>query len=137
MLDRIYADFTTKAAEGRRMPLDKLEPLARGRVWSGAEAKSLGLVDALGGYDVAQAQLRELLKLPPDAALDLVAFPEPRSPLEMVSKLLSRGGMAEDKGAETLMRAARVLAPVVDRLEAMDPKAGALRLPVRPQDLPR
>jgi protease-4 len=137
MLDRIYADFTTKAAEGRRMPLDKLEPMARGRVWSGAEAKSLGLVDALGGYDVALAQLRELLKLPADAGLDLVVFPEPKSPFEMVSRLLSRGGMAEDKGAETLLRAARVLAPVVDKLEAIGPKAGVLRLPVAPGELPR
>ena len=37
----------------------------------------------------------------------------------------------------TLMRAARVLAPVVDRLEAAGPQAGALRLPVTPSDLPR
>lgn len=137
MLDRIYADFTTKAAEGRRIPVDKLEPNARGRVWTGAEAKALGLVDALGGYDVAQAQVRDLLKLPADSALDLVAFPEPKSPLELLSKLASRGGMADDKGAETLLRAARVLAPVVDRLEAAGPKAGALRLPVSPSDLPK
>lgn len=137
MLDRIYADFTTKAADGRRMPVDKLEPNARGRVWSGAEAKALGLVDALGGYDVARNQLRELLKLAADAPLDMVAFPEPQSPLEMLSKLVSRGGMAESKDAETLMRAARVLAPLVERLEVMSPKAGALRLPVSPADLPR
>lgn len=137
MLDRIYADFTTKAAEGRRMPVDKLEAYARGRVWTGAEAKALGLVDALGGYDVAQAQLRELLKLPADAPLDLVAFPEPKSPLEMLSKLASRGGMADDKGAATLLRAARILAPVVDRLEAASPQAGALRLPVSRSDLPK
>lgn len=137
LLDRIYSDFTTKAADGRKMPLDKLEPNARGRVWTGAEAKALGLVDALGGYDVAEAQLRELLKLPADAPLQMVAFPEPESPLEMLAKLASRGGMAESKEAETLMRAARVLAPVVDKLEAAGPRAGALRLPVAPSDLPR
>lgn len=137
MLDRIYADFTTKAAEGRRMPVDKLEAYARGRVWTGAEAKSLGLVDALGGYDVAKAQVRELLKLPADAPLDMVAYPEPQSPLEMLSKLASRGGMAEEQGTRTLLRAARVLAPVVDKLEAASPQAGALRLPVGPSELPR
>lgn len=137
MLDRIYADFTTKAADGRRMPLDKLEPNARGRVWTGAEAKTLGLVDALGGYDVAKTQVRELLKLPADAELNMVAFPEPKSPLEMLSKLASRSGMAEDKGAETMIRAARVLAPVLDKLEAASPQAGALRLPVGPTELPR
>ncbi|MBC7950452.1 MAG: signal peptide peptidase SppA [Rhodospirillaceae bacterium] len=132
MLDRIYADFTTKAADGRKMAVDKLEPMARGRVWSGAEAKSMGLVDALGGYDVAQAQLREVLKLAPDAALDLVAFPEPKKPWEVLAKMMSSGsgGMAEETRA--LARMARVLAPVAERLEAMDPKAGVMRLPVVP-----
>ncbi|MGE5476207.1 MAG: signal peptide peptidase SppA [Bacteroidales bacterium] len=137
MLDHIYADFTGKAAEGRKMPVDKLEPNARGRVWTGAEAKALGLVDALGGYDVAKAQVRELLKLSADAPLDMVVYPEPESPLEMLSKLASRGNMAEDKGAESLIRAARVLAPVLDKLEAASPQAGALRLPVSRSELPR
>ncbi|MBX9634230.1 MAG: signal peptide peptidase SppA, partial [Magnetospirillum sp.] len=130
MLDRIYADFTTKAADGRKMAVDKLEPLARGRVWSGAEAKTLGLVDALGGYDVAQGQVREVLNLAPDAALDLVAFPEPKKPWEVVAKMMSGGGMAEETRA--LARMARVLAPVAAQMEAMDPKAGMLRLPVVP-----
>ena len=138
MLDRIYADFTTKAAEGRKMPVDKLEGYARGRVWSGAEAKSLGLVDALGGYDVATAELRGLLKLAADAPLQMVPFPAPEGPFEMLSKLASRGGMAESKDAETLMRAARVLAPVVERLEVMDPRQrGALSLPLSASDLPK
>jgi protease-4 len=87
------------------------------------------LVDALGGYDVAQAQLRELLKLEPDAALDLVAFPEPKKPWEVVAKMLG-GGRTEDQ--KVLLRAARVLAPLAGHLEAMDPQAGALRLPVAP-----
>lgn len=136
MLDRIYADFTTKAAAGRKMAVDKLEPMARGRVWSGAEAKNLGLVDALGGYDVAQGQVREVLKLAPDAALDLVAFPEAKKPWEVLAKMMSSGSMAEDKGVTALLKAARVLAPVAERLEAMDPKAGALRLPVVPSVSP-
>ncbi|MBC7906676.1 MAG: signal peptide peptidase SppA [Rhodospirillaceae bacterium] len=132
MLDRIYADFTTKAADGRKMAVDKLEPMARGRVWSGAEAKSMGLVDALGGYDVAQAQLRDVLKLAPDAALDLVAFPEPKKPWEVLAKMMSSGGGGMAEETRALARMARVLAPVAERLEAMDPKAGVMRLPVVP-----
>lgn len=135
MLDRIYADFTTKAADGRKLPVDKLEPMARGRVWSGSEAKSLGLVDALGGYDVAQAQLREVLKLAPDAALDVVAFPAAKKPWEVAAEMIS-GGRAEDSGLRALVQAARVLAPLAQALETMDPKAGALRLPVVPADSP-
>lgn len=52
-LDEVYADFTGKAAVGRRMPYDELEPRARGRVWTGADAKERGLVDTLGGLEEA------------------------------------------------------------------------------------
>ena len=52
-LDRIYADFTSKAAEDRRMPVDRLRELARGRVWTGADAVERGLVDRLGGLSDA------------------------------------------------------------------------------------
>ncbi|GAB3710143.1 signal peptide peptidase SppA [Mariniluteicoccus flavus] len=52
-LDEVYADFTTKAAHDRGMDLDRLEPLARGRVWTGADAHARGLVDHLGGMGTA------------------------------------------------------------------------------------
>ena len=52
-LDEVYADFVRKAAEGRGMAYDDLEPLARGRVWTGADAQERGLVDELGGLDAA------------------------------------------------------------------------------------
>lgn len=52
-VNRGYEMFTTKAAQGRKMPVEKLKALAGGRVWSGAEAKQNGLVDQLGGLDDA------------------------------------------------------------------------------------
>lgn len=52
-VDNIYETFTRKAAEGRKMPLEKLKRLAGGRVWSGTEALGNGLVDELGGLDKA------------------------------------------------------------------------------------
>ncbi|GAA4004372.1 signal peptide peptidase SppA [Hymenobacter fastidiosus] len=52
-VNRIYADFTTKAAKGRHMPVEQLRRFASGRVWSGAEAKERGLVDVLGSFDDA------------------------------------------------------------------------------------
>lgn len=52
-LDDVYADFTEKAADGRGMPVEQLEPLARGRVWTGTDALERGLVDRLGGLDEA------------------------------------------------------------------------------------
>lgn len=52
-LDDVYADFTGKAAAGRGMEIEELEPLARGRVWTGADALERGLVDELGGLERA------------------------------------------------------------------------------------
>ena len=52
-VDLIYADFTTKAARGRHMPVERLRRLASGRVWSGQEARNNGLVDVLGSYEDA------------------------------------------------------------------------------------
>jgi protease-4 len=49
----IYADFTSKAAAGRHMPVERLRRIASGRVWSGSEGKKIGLVDVLGSYEDA------------------------------------------------------------------------------------
>ncbi len=51
--DRIYASFTSKAAEGRKMNVDDLRKVASGRVWSGTQAKEKGLVDIIGNFDDA------------------------------------------------------------------------------------
>jgi protease IV len=58
-----YETFTSKAAQGRKMPLEKLKSLANGRVWSGSEAKANGLVDALGGFDDAVKMAAQAAKL--------------------------------------------------------------------------
>ena len=52
-LDRVYVDFTAKVADGRRLPKEKVLEIAKGRIWSGQDAKNLGLVDELGGFDTA------------------------------------------------------------------------------------
>jgi protease IV len=52
-VEQIYETFTTKAAAGRDIPLEELKKVASGRVWSGDQAKSRGLVDVLGGFNDA------------------------------------------------------------------------------------
>ena len=55
LMDRIYADFVSKVATGRGMTYDAAESLAKGRVWTGEQAKANGLVDEVGGlYDAVQ-----------------------------------------------------------------------------------
>jgi len=68
-LDRIYADFTGKVAESRGMTIDAVHEVAKGRVWTGADAVGLGLIDSLGGFREALAIARERADLPADAPL--------------------------------------------------------------------
>jgi protease IV len=63
-LDRIYADFTGKVAMGRNMTQEQVHEIARGRVWTGADAAGIGLVDQLGGLDDAIALARRKAGLP-------------------------------------------------------------------------
>src|SRR5215471_2585561 len=63
-LDRIYADFTGKVASGRNMTPEQVHEIARGRVWTGADAAANGLVDHLGGLDDAIALARRKAGLP-------------------------------------------------------------------------
>jgi protease IV len=68
-LDRIYADFTGKVAAGRGLSAERVHELARGRVWTGADARERGLVDELGGIQEAAAIARRRAGLPEDAPL--------------------------------------------------------------------
>src|SRR6202167_5333769 len=66
-LDAVYADFTEKVASGRRMPAERVHELARGRVWTGADAIANGLADEAGGLREAVAIARKRAGLPADA----------------------------------------------------------------------
>lgn len=61
--ERIYGIFTSKVAEGRKLPLDSVRAIAGGRVWTGTQGKALGLVDQLGGLDDAIKLAGNLAKL--------------------------------------------------------------------------
>src|SRR6201996_9621892 len=66
-LDAVYADFTEKVAAGRRLPLERVHELARGRVWTGADAIAHGPADQCGGGRGAVAIARKRGGLPDDA----------------------------------------------------------------------
>ena len=76
-LDAVYADFTTKAAHDRGMPLEELEAVARGRVWTGADALERGLIDHLGGMRTALSVAAERVGTP---LADLAVQPFPIMP---------------------------------------------------------
>ncbi len=83
-LDRVYVDFTTKVADGRGLPLEKVQQIARGRIWSGEDAKAIGLVDELGGWPVALRLAREAAGLAADAKIELHTYPAEKGLFDQV-----------------------------------------------------
>lgn len=94
MLD-IYEQFTSKAAEGRGMKLEKLKELAGGRIYTGEVAVKNGLVDELGTLEDAIAHARELAGLKPDDRYELIELPKPVSPFE---ELLGVSDLSASRG---------------------------------------
>jgi protease-4 len=130
-LDRIYADFVDKAADGRALPRERMQEIARGRIWSGEDAKEIGLVDELGGFPVALRAVRELAGIAPDGAVRLRVFPRTKSPVEVALARIT-GGQEEDEasiatpGDNILAQLRRV--PEVRVLLSMLDGQGALRM---------
>lgn len=74
-LEAFYREFIGRVAQGRRMEPAVVDSLGQGRVWSGVAAKRFGLVDSLGGLDVALALARERAHVDPDRELPVVLYP--------------------------------------------------------------
>jgi protease-4 len=53
MMDQVYNDFTSRVADGRNLPADRVEAVAKGRAWIGSDAREKGLVDLNGAFDFA------------------------------------------------------------------------------------
>ena len=87
-LDRVYEDFTLKVSQARNIPLDKLDKLARGRVFLGQDAAEFGLVDELGGLDAALGALLAKVGIKSGEPVVLVSYPKPKTLQEKISELL-------------------------------------------------
>ena len=83
----IYDVFTKRVAQGRDLSVERVDEIAQGRVWTGAQAHEIGLVDRLGGLHEAVAAVREKLDLDAKADVALISFPPPRSFAEEVASL--------------------------------------------------
>jgi protease-4 len=76
--EALYQTFTRKVAEGRGLSVAEVDRIGGGRVWTGAQAKTLGLVDELGGITTALRLAQEAANLSPQAKPQLVYYPKPR-----------------------------------------------------------
>lgn len=73
--DLFYTDFVERVAEGRKMSVEAVDAIARGRIWTGADALERGLVDELGGLRTAVTRAKVLAGLEPDAQVRIVGYP--------------------------------------------------------------
>ena len=130
-LDRTYADFTRKVAAGRGMTQDEVSKAAKGQVWSGADAKEMGLVDALGGYKTALALAKEAADIDPAEPVEIVPFPAPVNAFDYVLQDLMgsnvRSPLLQDIG-QGMTRLLRAVAPLVEALEGLSPDGRVERL---------
>ena len=102
-LDRIYGDFTRKAAAGRKLPLEQLQKVARGRVWTGEDAKAKGLVDELGGMRRALELAKAAANIPPDRPVRVRVYPKEKKGVEALMALFGggpEGDNSEKEGAQ-------------------------------------
>ena len=117
-LDRVYVDFTGKVADGRKLSKEKVLEIAKGRIWSGQDAKNLGLVDELGGFDTALTLAKKAAGIAESEDVKIVEYPRPKT---LLQSLLQRAGADNsDKEAvgQTLARILETVQPVARQLDA-------------------
>jgi protease IV len=85
-MEEIYQRFKARVAAGRRRSLETIEELARGRVWTGRQALSLGLIDEIGDFETAVRRAKELAEIPLDADIPVMLMrPTKAAPWPSVS----------------------------------------------------
>lgn len=123
-LDRVYLDFTSKVVDGRKIPKDKVLEMAKGRIWSGQDAKNLGLVDELGGYDTALKLAKKAAGVPDDGEVKLLVYPRPKGLVESVIGWKSPDNSDKEAVGQALARILELVQPVARQLDAAGITAG-------------
>ncbi len=129
MLDRIYEDFTSKVADGRRLPKERVLKIARGRIWTGEDAQALGLVDELGGFPTALRLAKQAARIREAEEVNLRVFPARRGTLEMWIDRLLEWDVEATAAHGPLVRVLESLQPLAQRLRPLAAPSGALSMP--------
>jgi len=109
-MDNFYSVFVDRVATTRKIPASEVRKIAEGRIYTGRQAKQIGLIDELGGLAEAIEAARAMANIPPSAEMKIVHYPRASSLGEMLGSLgaVSTGQLVEmfSKGGNA--------APVVD-----------------------
>lgn len=103
--DLVYEDFTRKVAEGRKLPLERVQEIARGRVWTGADARERGLVDELGGFWTAVDSAKVIAEIDPETRVRFRDYPRRENLFQRVADIFesSAAAMATLQSLNTLV----------------------------------
>ncbi len=121
-LDRVYADFTAKVATGRKLPKEEVLRIAKGRIYTGEDAKALGLVDELGGFHTALRLAKQAAGIPESEEVKLRTYPRPKRLVETLLAFGKRGDdevSAESAATEAALRALESMRPVVREMRVL------------------
>jgi protease IV len=132
-LDETYKGFKNHVASGRRMTQEEVEEVAKGRVWSGEDAKARGLVDELGGSAVALRLAKEAARLAPDAAVKLTVFPREKETFEILFDRLfgkDHDGDMDSASSGSIEHSLRIIQPLLQRLQILLDNSGVLTMPM-------
>jgi protease IV len=116
-LQDTYTEFTEGVAAGRRMSVDAVDKIAKGRVWSGVQAKEIGLVDDLGGLDRAVEIAKQLAHIPRAQSVQLVQYP----PEKTFWQLLLEHDWDESSRAMSLKQQLEKIVSVMEPVQARVP----------------
>jgi protease IV len=117
-LDDTYAQFTRGVAQSRGMTVEAVDKIGKGRVWTGAQAKDLGLVDELGGFDRALEVAKQLAQIPAQQSVHIVRFPIEKP---LFQQLLERGTDQTTYSPQTFEAMLRHLVGVMGPVQARMP----------------
>jgi protease-4 len=110
--DAIYSDFMSKVAAGRKIPYAQVQNIAKGRVWTGADAKPIGLVDELGSFWTAVDDVKKLTGMGADERIKFKLFPQKKGLFASLGDAFSStsAGVRAMDGLATLEQAPMVRA---------------------------
>jgi len=126
--DWIYSEFLSRVAEGRKLSLERVNEIAQGRVWSGADALKLGLVDEIGGLDTAIVYAAERAKLGSGYAVR--EYPRAKQLSETITEFFEGMQSSAPRGDLIGRITSRLRAQAATLAEFNDPRHLYARLPL-------
>ena len=130
-LDATYGGFKDRVAKGRKLDADAVEAVAKGRVWTGEDAKTRNLVDALGGFSTALTLVKQAARIPADQDVTLKLYPQPEGAREIIARLLGRTPSQDDTSTGTfagLEQSLRMVRAVALQLRLASEPPGSLTM---------